>query len=151
MISPKAFVHPRALVDPGATVGAGTRVWAFAHVVKGAVVGDDCNLCDHTFVEGKVILGNRVTVKCGVFLWDGVVVEDNVFIAPGAGLVNDLRPRSRNYPDQFLKPICSRAVAWAPMRPFYPSPSVAGPWSPPARWSRVMSLRTRWSEGFRHG
>ena len=90
-------------MDSGAAIGAGTRVWAFAHVVKGAVVGDDCNLCDHTFVEGNVILGNRVTVKCGVFLWDGIVVEDDVFIAPGAGFVNDLRPRSRNYPDQFLK------------------------------------------------
>jgi acetyltransferase-like isoleucine patch superfamily enzyme len=103
LISPRAFIHPLALVDSGVAVGAGTRVWAFAHLVKGAVVGDDCNLCDHTFMEGKVILGNRVTVKCGVFLWDGNVVEDDVFIGPGAGFTNDLRPRSRRCPGQFLK------------------------------------------------
>jgi acetyltransferase-like isoleucine patch superfamily enzyme len=103
LISPTAFIHPEALVDPGATIGARTRVWAFAHVVKGAVVGDDCNLCDHTFLEGKVILGNRVTVKCGVFLWDGNTVEDDVFIGPGASFTNDLRPRSRNHETQLLE------------------------------------------------
>ena len=90
------FVHPKALIDEGAQVGARTRVWAFAHIVKGAVVGADCNICDHTFVEGKVRLGNRVTLKCGVFLWDGVVAEDDVFIGPAAAFVNDLRPRSKN-------------------------------------------------------
>jgi acetyltransferase-like isoleucine patch superfamily enzyme len=90
------FVHPYALIDEGAKIGPGSRVWAFAHVLKGAVVGDDCNICDHTFIEGKVRLGNRVTLKCGVFLWDGVIAEDDVFIGPAAAFVNDLRPRSRN-------------------------------------------------------
>lgn len=95
------YWHPNALVEPGARLGARTRVWAFAHVLPGAVVGDDCNLCDHTFVEGKVTLGDRVTVKCGVFLWDGVTVEDDVFIGPGAVFTNDLRPRSRHYPAEY--------------------------------------------------
>ena len=63
-------IHPQALVDPGAVVGARTRVWAFAHVCDGAVIGDDCNLCDHTFFEKGVRLGNRVTIKCGVYLWE---------------------------------------------------------------------------------
>jgi acetyltransferase-like isoleucine patch superfamily enzyme len=105
MISPAAFVHPKALVDDGASVGARTRVWAFAHVVKGAIVGEDCNLCDHTFVEGKVVVGNRVTMKCGVFLWDGMVVEDDVFVGPGAGFTNDLYPRSKQYPAEFPKTV----------------------------------------------
>ena len=59
-------------------------------------MGEDCNICDHTFIEGKVRLGNRNTLKCGVFLWDGVVTEDDVFIGPAAAFVNDLRPRSGN-------------------------------------------------------
>jgi acetyltransferase-like isoleucine patch superfamily enzyme len=95
-IDARAFIHPYALVDEGAKIGSRTRVWAFAHILKGAVVGEDCNICDHTFIEGKVRLGNRVTLKCGVFLWDGVVAEDDVFIGPAAVFVNDLRPRSRN-------------------------------------------------------
>jgi len=96
------FVHPHALIDEGAKVGSRTRVWAFAHILKGASVGEDCNICDHTFVEGKVRLGNRVTLKCGVFLWDGVVAEDDVFIGPAAVFVNDLRPRSRHIPKEYI-------------------------------------------------
>lgn len=96
------FVRPHALVEDGATVGARTRVWAFAHIVKGAVIGEDCNICDHTFVEGKVRLGNRVTVKCGAFLWDGVRAEDDVFIGPAATFTNDLRPRSKNLDAKLL-------------------------------------------------
>lgn len=96
-------LHPQALVDPGAIVGARTRVWAFAHVCAGAVVGEDCNLCDHTFFEKGVRLGNRVTIKCGVYLWDGAVLDDDVFVGPCVAFINDLRPRSRKYPAQFLK------------------------------------------------
>jgi acetyltransferase-like isoleucine patch superfamily enzyme len=95
------FVHPQALVDEGVYVGPGTRIWAFAHLVRGAVIGDDCNICDHTFIEGKVVVGNRVTIKCGVYLWDGLVVGDDTFIGPGAMFTNDLRPRSRSVPDRY--------------------------------------------------
>jgi acetyltransferase-like isoleucine patch superfamily enzyme len=101
MIAPDAFVHPQALVDAGVTIGARTRVWAFAHVVKGAVIGEDCNICDHTFIETKVRLGHRVTLKCGVYLWDGITVEDDVHIGPAAVFTNDLRHRSRKYPTSY--------------------------------------------------
>jgi acetyltransferase-like isoleucine patch superfamily enzyme len=97
------FFHAQSLVDEGAAIGSGTRVWAFAHVVRGAVVGRDCNLCDHTFVEGGAVIGDRVTIKCGVYLWDGVVLEDDVFVGPCVAFINDLRPRSRKYPGQYLK------------------------------------------------
>lgn len=100
-IHPTAYVHAQALVDSDVQIGAGTRVWAFAHVVKGAVIGDECNLCDHTFIEGNVRIGNRVTLKCGVFLWDGILVEDDVFIGPNATFTNDLRPRSKRYVTEF--------------------------------------------------
>jgi acetyltransferase-like isoleucine patch superfamily enzyme len=95
------FRHGHAIIEPGASVGAGTRIWAFAHVLAGAVVGADCNLCDHTFIEGAVRIGDRVTIKCGVSLWDGVEVGDDVFIGPHAVFTNDLRPRSRVYPAVF--------------------------------------------------
>jgi len=91
------FTHPQALIDAGVSIGQGTRIWAFAHVVGGAVLGEDCNICDHTFIEGGVRIGNRVTVKCGVFLWDGLTIEDDVFIGPNAIFTNDPRPRSKKY------------------------------------------------------
>ena len=91
------FAHPKALIDERVSIGQGTRIWAFAHVVGGAIVGEDCNICDHTFIEGGVQIGNRVTVKCGVFLWDGLTIEDDVFIGPSAVFTNDCRPRSKKY------------------------------------------------------
>lgn len=99
------FMHPLGVVDEGAIIGAGTKVWAFAHVVKGAVIGEDCNLCDHTFIEGNVKIGHRVTLKCGVYLWDGVTVEDDVFIGPGALFTNDPRPRSKKYPVEYARTV----------------------------------------------
>lgn len=77
------FAHPQALVETE-NIGKNTRVWAFAHVLPGAVIGEDCNLCDQTFVENDVVMGNRVTIKCGVQLWDGITLEDDVFVGPNA-------------------------------------------------------------------
>jgi acetyltransferase-like isoleucine patch superfamily enzyme len=96
-MSAGALIHERALVEPGATIGTGTRVWAFVHVVPGAVIGDDCNLCDHTFVENDVTIGNRVTIKSGVQLWDGLTIGDDVFVGPNATFTNDPFPRSKHY------------------------------------------------------
>lgn len=93
-MSEEVFVHKQALVETDA-IGAGTRIWAFAHVLPGAVIGAECNICDHTYVEGGAVLGNRVTIKSGVYLWDGLCIEDDVFIGPQATFTNDLFPRSR--------------------------------------------------------
>lgn len=95
--------HPQALVETGAAIGKRTRIWAFAHIVTGAIIGDDCNICDHTFIEGDVLIGNRVTVKCGVYLWNGMTVADDVFIGPAAVFTNDYRPRSQHYLTNPLK------------------------------------------------
>lgn len=95
------FVHPNALCE-SQDIGEGTRVWAFAHVLPGAKLGRDCNICDGVFVENDVVVGDRVTVKCGVQLWDGVRLGDDVFIGPNATFTNDLFPRSRVYPEKFL-------------------------------------------------
>jgi UDP-2-acetamido-3-amino-2,3-dideoxy-glucuronate N-acetyltransferase len=92
----EAFIHERALCE-SATVGSGTRVWAFAHVLPGARIGEDCNICDGVFVEDDVVIGDRVTVKCGVQLWNGVRLEDDAFVGPNATFTNDLFPRSRHW------------------------------------------------------
>lgn len=101
MSSTEIFVHPQGLCESG-TVGVGSRVWAFAHVLPGAVIGSNCNICDHVFIENDVVVGDDVTVKCGVQLWDGLRVGNRVFIGPNATFTNDRFPRSKQYPDQFL-------------------------------------------------
>src|ERR1700733_9742018 len=90
------FVHERGLCETE-EVGPGTRIWAFAHVLAGARLGADCNICDGVFVEGGVVVGDRVTVKCGVQLWQGVELEDDVFVGPNATFTNDRFPRSRQW------------------------------------------------------
>ena len=97
------FRHERAIIEPGARIGERTRVWAFAHVLAGAEIGCDCNICDHVFIENDVHVGDRVTIKSGVQLWDGLRVGDDVFIGPNATFTNDLFPRSRQYPEQFAE------------------------------------------------
>ena len=98
------FRHPQALVESD-RVGGGTRIWAFAHVLPGAVIGRDCNICDHVFIENDVVVGDRVTVKCGVQLWDGVTLEDDVFVGPNATFTNDRFPRSKQYPERFPRTV----------------------------------------------
>ncbi|MGH9119368.1 MAG: acyltransferase [Acidimicrobiales bacterium] len=87
------FVHPNGLCESD-EVGPRTRIWAFAHVLPMAVVGADCNICDHAFIEGGAVVGDRVTVKNAVLVWDGVTVEDDVFLGPNVVFTNDLTPRA---------------------------------------------------------
>lgn len=82
-------------------IGEGTRVWQFCVVLEGAKIGKGCNLCAHTLIEGDVVIGDNVTLKSGVFLWDGTRIEDNVFIGPNATFTNDSTPRSKVYPENF--------------------------------------------------
>jgi len=96
------FQHPQSLVE-SQTIGAGTRIWAFAHVLPDARIGSECNICDHVFIENDVVIGDRVTIKCGVQIWDGVRLEDDTFVGPNVTFTNDLFPRSKVYPETFAQ------------------------------------------------
>ncbi len=86
-------------------IGERTRIWQFVVVLSGAEIGDDCNICSHVLVEGDVVIGNRVTVKSGVQLWNGTRIGHDVFIGPNVTFTNDKYPRSKVYPESFLKTI----------------------------------------------
>src|SRR5690349_10766129 len=88
------FVHPTAVVDPGAVLGAGARVWHFCHVMAGARVGDGSSLGQNVFVAGGVVLGRNCKVQNNVSLYEGVVLEDDVFCGPSMVFTNVLNPRS---------------------------------------------------------
>lgn len=106
----ETYIHPQALVET-ASVGEGTRIWAFAHVLPGARIGSDCNICDGVFIENDVIIGDRVTVKCGVQLWDGVRLEDDVMVGPNATFTNDKFPRSKDYSTPFQQTVVERGAS----------------------------------------
>lgn len=105
------FAHPAALVESN-EIGDGTRVWAFAHVLKGAVVGANCNVCDHVFIEDGAVVGDRVTLKNNVLVWRGVVIEDDVFVGPGVVFTNDLDPRAefKKPPEEWLSTLVRRGA-----------------------------------------
>ncbi|MBI1321591.1 isomerase [bacterium] len=104
------FVHPNAICESD-RIGNRTRVWAFVHILPGAVIGEDCNVCDHVFIENDVVVGDRVTIKCGVQLWDGLRVMDDVFIGPNVSFANDKHPRSKQYPEKFQRTILEKGCS----------------------------------------
>ena len=95
-------IHPSADVQ-STNIGEGSFVWQCCVVLKGAVIGKNCNINFNCFIENDVVIGDNVTVKSGVYLWDGIEVGDNVFIGPSVTFTNDLIPRSKQYPAQFQK------------------------------------------------
>lgn len=95
-------IHPLADVQSN-DIAEGTRIWQFCVVFPGAKIGANCNICAQVLIENDVVIGDNVTIKSGVQLWDGVRIEDNVFIGPNATFTNDLMPRSKVYPEQFLQ------------------------------------------------
>jgi UDP-2-acetamido-3-amino-2,3-dideoxy-glucuronate N-acetyltransferase len=104
------FRHDAAIIETD-RIGAGTRIWAFVHILPGAVIGSDCNICDHTFIENDVVIGNNVTVKCGVQLWDGVRLEDDVFVGPNAAFTNDPFPRSGQQLERYPNTVVRRGAS----------------------------------------
>lgn len=80
-------------------------------ILKGATIGRDCNICAHCMIENNVVIGDRVTIKSGVQLWDGIRIEDDVFVGPNVTFTNDKFPRSKVYPEQFLESFVRRGAS----------------------------------------
>lgn len=98
------FIHP--LADCQTTsIGENSRVWQFVVILPEARIGAEANICSHCLIENDVIIGDRVTVKSGVQLWDGLRIGDDVFIGPNASFTNDRFPRSRQRPEKYLETI----------------------------------------------
>lgn len=100
----KAIIHPTSNVQ-SPNIGDETRIWQYCIILPDARIGRNCNICSHVLIENDVVIGNDVTVKSGVQLWDGLRVGDGVFIGPNATFANDLFPRSKKYPEKFLKTV----------------------------------------------
>ncbi|NVO20145.1 MAG: N-acetyltransferase [Bacteroidetes bacterium] len=94
------MIHPLADVQ-SVRIGSDTKIWQFSVVLKDAVIGENCNINCHVFVENDVVIGNNVTIKAGVYIWDGIRIEDQVFVGPNVTFTNDKTPRSKQYPDLF--------------------------------------------------
>lgn len=97
-------IHPLSDVQTN-IIGHGTEIWQYSIILKGAIIGSNCNINCHTFIENDVVLGDNVTIKSGVYLWDGIYIENNVFVGPNVTFTNDKYPRSKIYPNYYQKTI----------------------------------------------
>lgn len=104
------MIHPLSDVQ-STNIGTDTSIWQFSVVLKDAVIGENCNVCAHTLIENDVVVGNNVTIKSGVYLWDGLRIEDDVFIGPCVAFTNDKTPRSKQYPETFLSTIVKKGAS----------------------------------------
>lgn len=105
-------MHIHSLSDvQSERIGNGTRIWQFAIVLSGAVIGENCNICAHTLIENDVVIGNDVTVKSGVYIWDGITIEDKVFVGPCVAFTNDKFPRSKVYPAEYKRTLIKRGAS----------------------------------------
>ncbi|WP_321992038.1 acyltransferase [Marispirochaeta aestuarii] len=104
------MIHESADVQT-VLIGNGTNIWQFCVVLSGAEIGENCNINAHVFIENKVKIGDNVTIKCGVQLWDGVILDDDVFIGPNTSFTNDKLPRSKNYPEKYINTIVKKGAS----------------------------------------
>ncbi len=109
MTEKKFFQHERAMVESD-TIGEGTRIWANAHVMKGVVIGERCNVGEACFVETGVVIGNDVVIKNNIAIWDGVVIEDGAFLGPNVVLTNELEPRAL-FPKEVAKTLIRKGAS----------------------------------------
>lgn len=106
----EVFIHKLADAASEA-IGRGTRVWQFVVILPGARIGAECNICAHVLIENDVVIGDRVTIKSGVQLWDGLRVGDDVFVGPNVSFTNDKFPRSKNFSSTFLQTIIENGAS----------------------------------------
>ena len=104
------MIHPSSDIQTN-QIGKGTNIWQFCVILANAKIGEECNINANVFIENDVIIGNRVTVKSGVQLWDGLIIDDDVFIGPNVTFTNDKNPRSKQYPKSFSKTVVKEGVS----------------------------------------
>jgi UDP-2-acetamido-3-amino-2,3-dideoxy-glucuronate N-acetyltransferase len=106
----KSFIHKTAEVQTK-IIGEGTKIWQYSIVLKEARIGSNCNINALCFIENDVAIGNNVTIKCGVHLWDGITIEDNVQIGPSVAFTNDKYPRAKDYSYELKKILIKKGAS----------------------------------------
>lgn len=103
-------IHPLADVQ-SENIGDGTMIWQFCVVLKEAKIGKNCNINCQVLIENKAVIGNNVTIKPGVQIWDGITLEDQVFVGPNVTFTNDLFPKSKNTHFELKKTLVKKGAS----------------------------------------
>ncbi len=108
----KPFIHETAVIDEPCSIGVGSKVWHFSHIMKDAVLGNDCNLGQNVVISPRVTLGNNVKVQNNVSIYTGVICEDDVFLGPSMVFTNIVNPRSAVVrKDKYVKTLVQKGAS----------------------------------------
>jgi UDP-2-acetamido-3-amino-2,3-dideoxy-glucuronate N-acetyltransferase len=88
------FIHASSFADEGCSIGKGTRIWHFCHIMKGAIIGENCAIGQNVNIGSKAIVGNGVKIQNNVSIYDDVIIEDDVFCGPSCVFTNVFNPRA---------------------------------------------------------
>ncbi len=103
------MIHPLSDCE-NKNIPESANIWQFCVIFPNAQIGENCNICSHCLIENNVKIGNNCTVKCGVQLWDGIELEDNVMIGANTTFTNDMYPKAKNKEWKMLRTkICKGA------------------------------------------
>ena len=108
----ETYIHETAVIDEPCSIGLGTKVWHFSHIMKDAVLGNDCNLGQNVVIFSRVTLGNNVKVQNNVSIYTGVICEDDVFLGPSMVFTNIVNPRSAVVrKDKYVKTLVQKGAS----------------------------------------
>ena len=108
----KTFIHETAVIDEPCSIGVGSKIWHFSHIMKDAVLGNDCNLGQNVVISPRVTLGNNVKVQNNVSIYTGVICEDDVFLGPSMVFTNIVNPRSAVVrKDKYVKTLVQKGAS----------------------------------------
>ena len=88
------YIHPTAEVSSASRIGACSRIWSQAQVREHAIIGSSCNIGKGVYIDAHVHIGSFVKIQNYSSLFEGVTVEDGVFIGPHVCFTNDMFPRA---------------------------------------------------------
>ncbi|NKQ41142.1 MAG: N-acetyltransferase [Sulfurovum sp.] len=88
------FVHESSIVDENVSIGDKTKVWHFSHILSGTSIGEDCSFGQNCVVGPNVNIGFGVKVQNNISIYEGVEVEDDVFLGPSMVFTNVINPRA---------------------------------------------------------
>ncbi|HEU0030905.1 MAG TPA: acyltransferase [Kofleriaceae bacterium] len=87
------MIHATAIIDDGASIGTDTKIWQWVHVLGGARIGVGCSIGQGCFI-GNVTIGDGCRIQNHVSIYDGVTLENDVFLGPSCVFTNVKHPRA---------------------------------------------------------
>jgi UDP-2-acetamido-3-amino-2,3-dideoxy-glucuronate N-acetyltransferase len=91
---PGVRIHKSSYVDEPVNIGKGTTIWHFCHVLGEVSIGKRCSIGQNVMIGPKVTIGSGCKIQNNVSLYEGLVLEDDVFCGPSCVFTNVVNPRA---------------------------------------------------------